>query len=93
MHPHTAVDYTSTSLQYTWHHPLQFLLVSSNEIAPRDLVSLWSCDILGDFSHMLLMLHAVFRMQIGHYVGVTSPTSCVSVFQMVVVICNVNSHR
>ena len=39
----------------------------------------WLCDIvLGDFSHMLLMLHAMIRMLMGHYVGI--PTSRVTVF-------------
>ena len=32
------------------------------------MVILWSCDIMfGDFSHMLLVLHAKFRKQMGYY--------------------------
>ena len=44
------------------------------ESLTRNVVSIRSCDIiLGDFSHNLLVLHAMFRMRMGHYIGI--PTS------------------
>ena len=37
----------------------------------RSVVGLWSCDImLCDFSHTLFVLHAMFRMRMGHYIGI-----------------------
>jgi len=34
---------------------------------------------LDDISHMLLMLHAIFRMRMAQYIGIL--TSCVSVYK------------
>ena len=42
------------------------------------MVTLWSCDIIfGNFSHTLVMLHALFRMRMGHFIGI--PTSSVRI--------------
>jgi len=61
------------------------VLISANEVTHKEcgpsLVT-----ILGDFSHMLPVLHAMFRMQMDHYIGI--PTSRESIFRWSV-ICSV----
>ena len=47
----------------------------------RGMVGLRSFDIiLGNFSHTLLVLHAMFRMRVGHYIGIL--TTRVSFFKL-----------
>ena len=57
----TAADYFSTSFQLI---PLEnFSLKQPVKLPMRSMGVLRSCDIiLGDFSHSLLMFHAMFRM-------------------------------
>jgi len=78
-----AADYVSTSLHCRWLIPVQnssFTLSQWNRSR-----GVWSTaghvlNILGDLSHALLVLHAMFKMRMGHYIGI--PTSRVSVFKL-----------
>ena len=77
-------DDVSTSLRYSRSFYLKkktLIYFQPIKLPTTSVVGIQLCDIiLGDFSHTLLVLQAMFKMRMGHYIGV--PISCVFVFKL-----------
>ena len=62
-------------------HPAAKLLSQPTKSFTRSVVDLRSCDIIfGDFSHTLLVLHPIVRMQMDLYIGI--PKTRVSILKL-----------